>query len=129
MKKWIGIGIMVTAIIFMLFNLNSSNKNKFTEQIIPKEPSFEYGILTDSFTVVKGVVKNGQTLGEILYTNHIDHPKIAEIVEKSKKIFDVRRVNSGNPYTVMCSKDSIKKAQFFIYEESAINYVLKMFGT
>jgi hypothetical protein len=113
MKKWFGIGIMTTAIVFMLFNLSSNNEdtNKLVEQIAPKEPFFEYGILTDSFSVIKGVVKNGQTLGEILYTNHIDHPEIHKIVQKSKEIFDVRRVNAGKPYTVMCSKDSVKKAQ------------------
>jgi len=126
MKKWFGIGIMITAVVFILFNLTLDNEenSKVSEQNILKEPSFEYGILTDSFLVVKGVVKNGQTLGEILYANHIDHPEIYKIVEKSKNIFDARRVNAGKPYTVMCSKDSTNKAQFFIYEESAISYVV-----
>ena len=27
MKKWFGIGIMITAIVFMLFNLSSNNGN------------------------------------------------------------------------------------------------------
>ena len=126
MKKWLGILIMITAIVFMLSNLssNNGNANEVVEQIIPKEPSFEYGILTDSFSVTKGVVKNGQTLGEILYANHIGHPEIHEIVKKSKEIFDVRRVNTGKPYMVMCSKDTIGKAQIFIYEENAISYVV-----
>jgi len=126
MKKWFGIGIMITAIIFMLFSLSSNNGNinKLAKQIVPKEPSFEYGILTDSFSVIKGVVKNNQTLGEILYANHIDHPEIYKIVQKSKEIFDARRINAGKPYTVMCSKDSVKKAQLFIYEENAISYVV-----
>ena len=126
MKKWFGILIMVTAIVFILFNLNSNNVdgNKFVKQSIPNEPSFEYGILTDSFSVTKGIVENGQTLGEILYSNHVDHPEIYRIVQKSKEIFDVRRVNTGNPYTIMCSQDSLKKVQIFIYEENAINYVV-----
>ena len=126
MKKWFGIGIMTTAVIFILFNLTLDNKenSKLAEQIILQEPSFEYGILTDSFLVVKGVVKDGQTLGEILYANHIDHPEIHKIVEKSMNIFDPRSVNAGKSYTVMCLKDSIDKAQFFIYEESAISYVV-----
>ena len=62
MKKWFGIGIMMTAIVFILFNLTLDNEenSKLDEQIVLKEPSFEYGILADSFLVVKGVVKNGQ---------------------------------------------------------------------
>jgi len=126
MKKWIGIAIMITAIAFMLSNLssNNGNSNKLIEQIITKGPSFEYGILTDSFSIIKGVVKNGQTLGEILYTNHIDHPEINTIVNKSKEIFDVRSVNAGRKYTVMCATDSTEKAQYCVYEIDATNYVV-----
>ena len=59
-----------------------------------------YGILVDTLTVINDTVNEGQTLGGILYYNHIDHPQIAEIVNKSKGIFDVRTINSGNPYTL-----------------------------
>ena len=63
-------------------------------------------------------------MGEILYLNHIDHFEINKIVKKSKGIFDVRRVNTGKQYTVICATDSIKKAQYFIYEIDATNYVV-----
>jgi murein DD-endopeptidase MepM/ murein hydrolase activator NlpD len=88
------------------------------------EPSYEYNILVDSFNVIKGSVKRGQTMGEILYLNHIDHFEINKIVDKSKGIFDVRRVNTGKKYTVICATDSTKKAQYFIYEIDATNYVV-----
>ena len=47
-------------------------------------PKYEYGILVDSFKVIKDIVKPNQTLGEILYFNHIDHPQINKIVKASK---------------------------------------------
>ena len=87
-------------------------------------PKYEYGILVDSFKVIKDIVKPNQTLGEILYFNHIDHPQINKIVNASKNIFDVRRINAGQNYTVICSKDSIDKAKFFIYEIDPVNYVV-----
>ncbi|SVE17232.1 uncharacterized protein METZ01_LOCUS470086, partial [marine metagenome] len=109
MKKWIGIVLMFVALMFILSNIN---KIEVAEEVIEEisEPKYEYGILVDSFKVTKGTVKQDQTLGEILYANHIDHPQIAEVVKKSKGIFDVRRVNTGKDYTIICKNDSTEKA-------------------
>ena len=97
MKKWFGILVMGTALLFMLTNINKDKKAVEKLEVIQEivEPSYEYNILVDSFNVIKGSVKRGQTMGEILYLNHIDHFEINKIVEKSKGIFDVRRVNTG----------------------------------
>ena len=126
MKKWFGILVMGTALLFMLTNINKDKKAVEKLEVIQEivEPSYEYNILVDSFNVIKGSVKRGQTMGEILYLNHIDHFEINKIVEKSKGIFDVRRVNTGKKYTVICATDSTKKAQYFIYEIDATNYVV-----
>ncbi|MAW21406.1 MAG: peptidase M23 [Flavobacteriales bacterium] len=126
MKKWTGIILMAVALIFILSNINNkeSSEEVYQEAI---EPKYEYGILVDSFNVIKGKVQKGQTLGEILYANHIDHPQIAEVVEKSKRIFDVRRVNTGKDYTIICSKDSNERACYFIYQEDPMNYVVMDF--
>lgn len=126
MKKSVGLILIVISLLFILSNLNNS-KSKLLDnepQIEITDPVYEYGILVDSFNLIHGVVKNGQTLGEILYANHINHQKIAEIVLKSKEIFDVRRVNPGKKYLVINSKDSIEKACYFIYEESQTTYIV-----
>jgi murein DD-endopeptidase MepM/ murein hydrolase activator NlpD len=126
MKKWFGILVMGTALLFMLTNINKDKRAVEKLEVIQEiaEPSYEYNILVDSFNVIKGSVKRGQTMGEILYLNHIDHFEINKIVERSKGIFDVRRVNTGKKYTVICASDSTKKAQYFIYEIDATNYVV-----
>ena len=126
MKKWIGIVLMVIALLFILSNINNEKKTKEIDEAVPEviEPEYVYGILVDTFNVTKGVVKQGQTLGEILYANHIDHPQIAEIVNKSKGIFDVRRVNAGKEFTIICVDDSTEKACYFIYQEDPTNYVV-----
>ena len=126
MKKWIGIVLMVVALLFILSTLDTTTKEDITDIVVVEivEPQYEYGILVDSFIVIKGTVKQGQTLGEILYANHINHPEIAEIVSKSKDIFDVRRVNPGKEYTVICVDDSTEQACYFIYQENPTNYVV-----
>lgn len=125
MKSRTGVVLILVALLFILSNLNSKKQglaDETKEENI--EPKYEYGILTDSFSVIKGAVKEGQTLGEILYSNHINHAQIAEIVQKSKGIFDFRRVNSGKEYTVICSKDSSEKVNYFIYRENPTSYIV-----
>lgn len=126
MKKWIGILVLATALLFMLASINTENKKEATVDVTEKikEPSYEYGILVDSFNVTKGIIKKDQTLGQILYANHIDHPQIAEIVSKSKGIFDVRSLSPEKEYTVICKKDSTEKARYFIYQENPTNYIV-----
>ena len=122
----IGLLFLVSLLVFTLLNFSNCNPaNGDSLQIeTQSEPTIEYGIVTDSFKVIKGLIKPGQVLGEILYLNHIDHPEIDQIVKKSKGIFDVRRAKAGQPYTVLCTNDSNAIAQYFIYEESHINYVV-----
>lgn len=122
MKKWTGLALILLSLVFILSNLNKkNNKENVVVEII--EPKYEYGILVDSFNVKKDFVKNGETLGKILYANHIDHPIIAEAVSKSKGIFDFRRVNAGKEYTIISSKDSSEKALYFIYQATSTSYV------
>ena len=119
----IGLLFLVFMLLFTLLNFSNCNpaNGDSVEIETEREPTIEYGIVTDSFKVIKGLIKPGQVLGEILYLNHIDHPEIDQIVKKSKGIFDVRRAKAGQPYTVLCTNDSNAIAQYFIYEESHIN--------
>ena len=119
MKKPIGFLLLLFALFLMLKTILEKETIE-----IDVEPVYEYGILTDTFLVTREVVKSGQTIGEILYSNHIDYPQINKLVKKSKKIFYVRLINSGNKYTIMKSKDSTQKAQFFIYEQDVVNYIV-----
>ena len=125
MKKRKGLFIIILALAFILINIKQKNKGNENNIVIePVQPKYEYGILVDSLNVTKSVVQKGQTFGEILYANHIDHQEIAEIVNQSKDIFDFRRVNTGKEYTVICTQDSIKKVCYFIYQENATEYVV-----
>jgi len=125
MKKWIGLGLILVALLFVLSNLRDKKKSEskvLTPELV--KPRYEYGILVDSLQVTKSYVKKGQTFGEILYFNHIDHTQIDQIVKKSKEIFDFRRLQVDKQYTVICTKDSTKKARYFIYQENPISYIV-----
>ena len=83
-----------------------------------------YDICSENYKVHRGELESGQTLGAVLYLNHIDHGRIDQIVRASKGIFDFRKAKAGKKFTVLCSNDSIEKAQYFIYEMSNIDYVV-----
>lgn len=56
--------------------------------------------------------------------NHVDYPKIVSISEHFKDTFDVRKIKAGKPYLILKSKDTLDKAQVFIYQNDKINYTV-----
>ena len=79
----IGLLFLVSLLLFTLLNFSNCNPANGDSVKIEneREPTIEYGIVTDSFKVVIGLIKPGQVLGEILYLNHIDHREIDLIVK------------------------------------------------
>ncbi|NQY29165.1 MAG: peptidoglycan DD-metalloendopeptidase family protein [Flavobacteriaceae bacterium] len=87
-------------------------------------PKYEFGFNLDEFDVLVDTIRSGDSFGKILFENHIGFGKIEEIVQATKDTFDVKRLNIGKRYTVLRSKDSIKKAKYFIYQPGKIDYVV-----
>lgn len=122
---------IVVAAIFITFYYNS---NTFTEYDLPKdveaidtlpapEPELLYGIPVDSFEVVTDEVKKNQFLADILLKYGINYQMIDRLAKSSKPIFDVRKLKRGNKYTIFNTKDSLKKAAYFVYEIDNTDYV------
>ena len=126
MKNYFKVFIILCVFVFAIYSLLKKDHENIEAKYVEEttDSIYKYGILVDTFTVVEEIVNEGQTLGEILYFNHIDHPQIAEIVNKSKGIFDVRRVNSGQKYTLINSNDYLSELCYFIYEENATDYIV-----
>ncbi|MCH3881197.1 peptidoglycan DD-metalloendopeptidase family protein [Tenacibaculum aquimarinum] len=93
---------------------------KITEVIKPIE-IFEYGFKLNDFEVINDTIKTGESFGVIMDRHHVLYPKINKIASSIKDTFDVRRVRSGKPYTILASKDSLTKAQVFIYKHNKID--------
>ncbi len=77
------------------------------------------------FTVIEDTVKKNETFGSILDKNHVLNPTINKIVANSKDVFDIaRQLRVGKTYTIFTSKDSLKKAQIFVYHPNRIEDVV-----
>ena len=121
-SKWgnvVGFLLLAISISFTFPSCNSQDKKNLQDPCVVL-----YDICTEDYKVHRGELESGQTLGAVLYLNHIDHGRIDQIVRASKGIFDFRKAKAGKKFTVLCSNDSIEKAQYFIYEMSSIDYVV-----
>ncbi len=85
---------------------------------------YEFGFNLDDYIVIRDTIRKGDSFGEILERNKIGYPKIFNIAEKAKDTFDIRRLQIGKPYTLLCSKDSLELPTCFIYQPNQEEYVV-----
>lgn len=99
-------------------------KSEKSSEIIKEKITTQFGYTLNNFTVKKDKVKSGDSFGSILENNNLFYPQIYNIVQKAKKVFDVRKINIGKSYTILFSKDSLKTPKVFIYQPNLIDYVV-----
>lgn len=94
--------------------------NVADEYVSPRK----FGLPTDSFNIIENTVHRNEFLATILQPYNVENITIANLAQKSKSVFDVRRIAAGNQYTIFCTKDSVQKAVFFVYQPNAIDYII-----
>jgi len=113
--------------IFLLISCGSKeNKEEIAEIVEEVKPRIieEFGFILNDYKVVKDTIQNGESFGEILDRHHIDYPTIYKIAEAAKDTFDIRRLRAGKPYTILATRDSLEKAQVFIYQPNQLEYLI-----
>lgn len=118
MKKLVALLIIVL--------LTACKDEKPIIHIAPTLPKiiYEYGFKLNDYKVIHDTIKSGENFSEILDRHHVEYPKVLEIAAKIKDTFNVRRIKSGIPYTILAKKDSTEKAQVFIYKHSKVRYTV-----
>lgn len=140
MKKKYIVGIIILLILgFSTFwcyrhfsGLNTPKPNAVTDSlgmvVIPPPPPPEklYGLNKDSFIVEEGRVRYAQNLATILSSYDVDYPVIHSLAEASEDVFDVRRMKTGNPYTIFFEEknDSTQVPAWFVYEIDRIEFLV-----
>ncbi len=94
------------------------------DSIMVEECHEEFGIDLQGMHIEKGKVRPNQFLAELLLPYNVTYPEITRLVERAKPVFDIRNIRSGADYTILCSADSVLRAEYFIYELSAIDYIV-----
>jgi murein DD-endopeptidase MepM/ murein hydrolase activator NlpD len=86
--------------------------------------NLKYGFPIDEFDVEESKVKRNQSLSTILRKYDVSFAAIDKIARKAKKVFNVRRIKSGREYSVLFTKDSLRTPEYFIYENTPVEYIV-----
>ena len=115
------------ALVVVSYNLFFKNNNSAEDltKIEKKEKIImEFGYVLNDYTVKRDTIKSGDSFGQILENNNLFYPKIYNIVQATNKIFNIRKINVGRPYTILYSKDSLEIPELFIYQPNPLDYVV-----
>ncbi len=87
-------------------------------------PTLYYGFEIDSFEVAEGRVRWNQNLSEILTSFNVSYQDLHLLSQRSKGVYDVRKLKAGSYYSIIHDRDSLKTARQFIFEPSPSEYVV-----
>jgi murein DD-endopeptidase MepM/ murein hydrolase activator NlpD len=118
--KKLSILLFVLLIVLSCGKDNIKDTPDASDEITASVPKIihEFGYTLNDYTVIKDTIKKGESFGIILDRHHVYYPKINAIAKGIKDTFDVRRIRAGKPYMILASKDSLEKAEVFIYKNS-----------
>ena len=130
MKKDIALSLVITLVLMMFINYFQDNSTvlvddseiKITEQqkVIPQK----FGIKSEDFNKVSAQIEPGMFLGNLFRKFDVSRNKLTEILQKTKDVFDVRKIKRGNSYHAFLSKDSVRNLEHLVYEINKIDYVV-----
>ena len=121
--------IIIPAIIFVKHCISIDKEftepvdSLFIEEFLPS-PTLIYGFVEDSFYIEQYYVKQNQNLASILLQQKIEYQTIHYLAEKSRPVFDVKRIRAGNKYTFLLNRDSLNTPVYFIYEIDNTDYLV-----
>ena len=113
--------VLIYIFIIFLSSCNSEiNEVKKEEDLI----KYKYGYDESKYLFEEKKVGKGDTFGDILEGQGIDYPKIYQALQKTKNEVDFRKLQIGKPYTLIYTKDSIRKLKAFVYHPTIEGYSL-----
>lgn len=120
--------LIVLTAIALVYYLITNEKPKPVVAIEPPPSKFLFGIKVDSLAVIDGVVKKDQNLSDILLGYGVDYVTIDALAKQGRQVFDVRKIRFGNHYSIFTDTTPFRKALYFIYEISPVEYVVFNLG-
>lgn len=114
-------------------NETSQKDSELPEKVTPPsppEPRMIYNIAVDSFIIDTSTVQQNQGLTHILPLYGITLSEVYNMTNKYDSLFDVKKIKTDQPYMVLSKmkNDTSKRAEYFIYEINAIDYLVYHFG-
>jgi murein DD-endopeptidase MepM/ murein hydrolase activator NlpD len=99
---------------------------------IPPEADMNtlFGIPLDSYNIITGKVKRNQFISSILSSHGVDWNDIEKLLSDNRETFDPRRVRTGSSYSVLVTRDTLNKPDYFIYNhDPRVSYLFSLKDT
>ncbi len=119
--------IIISFSVFVFYTSVTVDGILGTNKNYTPEKTFLYGIQVDSLDIVQDKVKPGQNLSDLLKGYGIDNKTIDLLIKRSAGTFDLRKIKSGNDYTLLSDRKNKRQVKYFIYENTPLTYVIFTF--
>ncbi len=89
-----------------------------------------HGIPIDSYNIVTGKVRNNQFISSILASYGVPWTNIEQLLRENRELFDARKVRTGSEYSVFITKDTLSRADYFVYDhDPMVSYIFSLRDT
>ncbi|MCA1741443.1 MAG: hypothetical protein LC630_03015, partial [Bacteroidales bacterium] len=89
-----------------------------------------FGIPLDSYNIVTGKVRRNQFISSILSSQGVAWNDIEQLLRENRETFDPRRVRTGSSWSALLTKDTLSKADYFIYtHDQKVSYLFSLKDT
>lgn len=100
-------------------------EEQFSDTLVHEIPIVEeYGFDTSKYLIDKRVIRQNEFLADILVRNGLAYGTVDQLIQNGRTVFDPRKIRVGNHYAFISSKDSAQTEQYFVYQESALDYIV-----
>ena len=87
-------------------------------------PETFFGYVIDSFQVVRKTVRRNDFLANILKEHNVPHQQVRQLSQRSKGVFDIRKIGVRKPYDLICYNDEFQTAKAMIYYPNEVDYIV-----
>lgn len=89
-----------------------------------------FGIPLDSYNIVTGKVRRNQFLSSILSAQGVAWNDIEQLLRDNRETFDARKVRTGSSWSALITRDTLSKADYFIYQhDQKVSYLFSLKDT
>ncbi len=99
-----------------------------TSLAIAGEKVVIFGIPADSYNIRTDKIRRNTFLSEILLDNGVSMQEINQVIDNSRSVFDVRKIRSGNHYTILSDTGSNARLRYLVYEHDPVTSFIFSFN-
>ena len=129
-RKWIiiaaAIAVAVVAVVLIVCLCGRNKSHALPAEEAAEEETVEllFGIDKQRYDIEQGIVREGETAGQILARYGVGAGTIDRIAKAAESVFSLKNIRFGKPFTVFREKDSTSRLAYFVYEPTATDYLI-----